>query len=116
MKIYGILKICLKTGPHDKISKRMSIRQNAEFSSQRPKLCKRGRIFFPKNWQLYRNSGSTYEKCEGGGHGDGEYDEEDGEAAPGAAGGRQLFTQAAQPSSPSSSSTALLQLTSAPAT
>ncbi len=25
---------------------------------------------------------STYEKCEGGGHGDGEYDEEDGEAAP----------------------------------
>jgi hypothetical protein len=56
----------------------------------------------------------TYEKCEGGGHGDGEYDEEDGEAAPGATRGRQLLTQAAQ-SSPSPSS-ALLQLTSAPAT
>jgi hypothetical protein len=69
--------------------------------------------FLHKNWQLCRNSRYTYEKCEGGGHGDGEYDEEDGEAAPGAgAGGRQLLTQAAQPSSPSS----LLQLTSAPAT
>ncbi len=92
----------------------MFIRQGAKFSSQRPKFfASHGRIFFPRTGNCV-GTRYTYEKCEGGGHGDGEYDEEDGEAAPGAAGGRQLLTEAAQPSSSSPSS--LLQLTSAPAT
>ena len=33
----------------------------------------------------------TYDKCEGGGHGDGEYYEEDGGGSPGAARGQQLI-------------------------
>ena len=55
----------------------------------------------------------TYDKCEGGGHGDGEDDEEDGERSPGAAGG---LGQAAAPHQPPTTTSLGLQLTSAPAT
>ncbi len=52
------------------ISKRMFTRQSAEFSSQRPKFLPATAGFFsPRTGSCV---GFTYEKCEGGGHGDGE--------------------------------------------